>query len=232
MFYHGVNYWITQKTFFLILGCMQCSRLKWDLKTHPYLDAPAACYCGSFEKYCRLVLLMLAVLQCCILNCWVRFHLPALSSVLTQWGEVLHRVRQCACVCVSQWEYVYINLHVWICVGLSVLFVFVLFACVCAHSVVCVSKCVHVAPNPELLCGDSRYNICKPLPLCWISNGLKTSPLSLATLLQLRLCIPCLTLPPWYTGVAWCVCVYAVYPTTPPPPYVFATHKNGHEESR
>lgn len=87
------------------------------------------------------------------------------------------------------------------CVGLSVnsfffffevyVFVPVLFV----YPVVCVSKCVFVAPNPELLCGDSRYNICKPVPLCWISNGLKTSPLSVATLLQLGLCIPCLTLP-------------------------------------
>ncbi len=77
-------------------GCMQRSQEKQNLKTNPYLDSPAGFYCGSFEKYCRFVLLMLAVLQCCILNCWVRFHLPALSSVLTQWGEVSHRVCLCA----------------------------------------------------------------------------------------------------------------------------------------
>lgn len=79
--------------------------------------------------------------------------------------------------------------------------------CLCTLSCVYPNVCVCVASNPELLCGDSRYNICKPLPLCWISNGLKTSPLSVATLLQLGLCIPCLTLPPRYTGVALCLCV-------------------------
>lgn len=148
MFYTEVSFWITQKTFLLTLGYMQCSREKWDLKTHPYLDSPAGCYCGSFEKYCRFVLLMLAVLQCCILNCWVRFHLPALSSVLTQWGEVSHRVRLCACicgcVCVSQCEYVYINLRVWICVGLTVYRVacacFVC-VCMCAPCRVCIQMC-------------------------------------------------------------------------------------------
>lgn len=179
---------------------------------------------------------MHAELQCCILNCWVRFHLPALSSVLTQWGEVPHTVCLCASVCLwSSSEDMCIHLRLWICVGLfgTMLFVLVLFACVCAPCRVCVypNVCVCVAPNPELLCGDSRYNICKPLPLCWISNGLKTSPLSVATLLQLGLCIPCLTHTPWYTGVAFCVCVYAVYPTTPPP-YAFATHKSVHEEGR
>lgn len=52
-----------------VAGYMRCTREKRDLKTNPYLDAPAACYCGSFEKYCRFVLLMPAPLQCCILNC-------------------------------------------------------------------------------------------------------------------------------------------------------------------
>ncbi len=112
-----------------------------------------------------------------------------------------------------------INLRVWICVGLSVnRVVCACFVCVCAPCRVCIQMCVCVAPNPELLCGDSRYNICKPLPLCWISNGLKTSPLSVATLLQLGLCIPYLTLPPWYTGVALCVCVCRLSHNAPPPP--------------
>lgn len=129
---------------------MPCSRVKQDLKTNPYLDAPAGCYCGSFEKYCRFVLLMLAVLQCCILNCWVRFHLPALSSVLTQRGEVSHSVCICAPVCVCLWFSKRENVYKFACLNLCgpvcvpwFLFLFYLCVCVHVHPLVCV--CVY--PN-------------------------------------------------------------------------------------
>lgn len=148
------------------------------------------CYCGSFEKYCRFVLLMLAVLHFKLLSqisftssfiCFnsVRRGITQIVSVC-RWACLwFSSENMCICLLNSCWL---------VCVLLC--FLPVLFACVCALCHVC------VAPNPELLCGDSRYNIRKPLPLCWISNGLKTSPLSVATLLQLGLCIPCLALSP------------------------------------
>lgn len=54
------------------------------------------------------------------------------------------------------------------------IFVRILLLCLPAPAL-CHACFPNVTPNPDLLCGDSRYNICKPLPLCRISNGLETS---------------------------------------------------------
>lgn len=137
----------TEKTRILshapVPGSVPCSWEKRDLKTNPFLDAAAGRYCGSFEKYCRFVPLMLAVLQCCILNCWVRFHLPALSSVLNKRGEVSRSAseRQCVCLWFSS-ENTWTNLRVWILCGpVCVLWFFCsCFVCVwgCAPCRVCI----------------------------------------------------------------------------------------------
>lgn len=134
----------------------------------------------------------------------------------------------CMCVCICVYLCVYVcwqcmNMCVYLCGPACVLCCWVLYARVCLFTprCVCVSECVCMAPNPELLCGDSRYNICKPLLLCWISNGLKTSPLSVATLLQLGLVYS----PPHTPSVihrCGIVCVYVCVrvwfiPQHPPP---------------
>lgn len=103
------------------------------------------------------------------------------SSSFICFNSARRGIPACPCVCVC----VFADLAAETCVNLRVG-----LGCLCSlhfHMRVCV--CVF-ASNRELLCGDSRYNICKPLLLCWISNGLKTSPLSAAAF----------AIPPPYAG--------------------------------
>lgn len=77
----------------------------------------------------------------------------------------------------------------------------------------CHSCLPNVTPNPEPLCGDSGYNICKPLPLRWISNGLETSFICSRTPAAGLVYSPPHT--PCHTQVLHYVCVCHLFPTQP-----------------
>lgn len=139
------------------------------------------CYCGSFEKYCRFVLLMLAVLHFKLLS-----QISFISSFIC-FNSARRGITQIMSAC--RWACLWCSSENMDICSLNLCWL-LLFVCVCWFCRVCVWL-----PTQNYYM-ETAGIISANLFLCWVSNGLKTSPLSAATLLQLGLCIPCLTFLP------------------------------------